>query len=138
MITRHADAVWNGNLKQGHGTMKFGSVESSYTFASRFESGEGTNPEELIGAAHAGCFSMKFSALLSQAGHEPARVQTTAHVHLDTDQGRVTRIDLKTQAEVPGIGEDEFRRIAEEARANCPISKTLGGVEINLDATLQS
>jgi len=137
MITREANAVWNKNLKQGNGTMRFGSVESSYTFASRFESGEGTNPEELIGAAHAGCFSMAFANKLDQAGHQPQSVRTTAKVNLDMDQGKITRIDLHTEAEVPGLGEDDFQRIAEDAKQNCPISKTLSGVEITLDARLK-
>jgi len=138
MITREANAVWNKNLKQGNGTMRFGSVESSYTFASRFESGEETNPEELIGAAHAGCFSMAFANKLDQAGHEPRSVRTTAKVNLDMDQGKITRIDLRTEADVPGLGDDEFQRIAEDAKQNCPISKTLSGVEITLDAKLSS
>jgi lipoyl-dependent peroxiredoxin len=136
MITREASAVWNKNLKQGNGTMRFGSVESSYTFASRFESGDGTNPEELLGAAHAGCFSMAFANKLDQAGHAPESVRTTARVNLDTGAGKVTRIDLHTEASVPGISDDEFQRIAEDAKANCPISKTLSGVEIVLDAKL--
>lgn len=136
MITREASAVWNKNLKQGNGTMRFGSVESSYTFASRFESGDGTNPEELLGAAHAGCFSMAFANKLDQAGHAPESVRTTARVNLDTGAGKVTRIDLQTEASVSGISDDEFQRIAEDAKANCPISKTLSGVEITLDAKL--
>jgi lipoyl-dependent peroxiredoxin len=139
MITRQANAVWNGNLKQGDGSMRFGSVESNFTFASRFESGDGTNPEELIGAAHAGCFSMAFANTLDQAGHTARSVRTTARVHLDTNEKRVSKIDLQTEADVPGISEDEFQRIAKDVSQNCPISKTLVPcVEVTVDAKLVS
>lgn len=136
MITRNAHAVWTDNLKQGSGTMTFGSFEGPYTFASRFENGDGTNPEELIGAAHAGCFSMALANTLDKAGHTPKSVETNAKVHLDTQQGAITRIDLQTEVTAPGLDDDEFQRLADEAKRNCPISKTLASVDIRLDATL--
>jgi osmotically inducible protein OsmC len=115
-----------------------GAFEGSYSFPSRFEEGQGTNPEELIAAAHAGCFSMAFSNILSQAGHVPTSVDTRASVHLDkTDAGfGITRIDLVTQGDVPGIDEAEFQKLAGQAKENCPVSKALASVEITLDATL--
>jgi osmotically inducible protein OsmC len=136
MITRNAHAAWTDNLKSGSGTMKFGSFEGPYTFASRFESGAGTNPEELIGAAHAGCFSMALANTLDKAGHAPTSVATKADVHLDPKQGAITRIDLHTEVTAPGLDDDEFQRLAEDAKQNCPISKTLAGVDIHLDASL--
>jgi osmotically inducible protein OsmC len=125
----------------GEGTMRFGSgaFEGKYSFASRFEDGPGTNPEELIGAAHAGCFSMAFAGNLQRAGHEPQSVETSARVHIDEDGDgfTITRIELDTTASVPGIDEDEFQRIAEAAKEGCPVSRALGGVgEITLDAKL--
>lgn len=138
MITRNANAVWNGTLKQGEGTLRFDGFEGAYSFASRFEQGEGTNPEALIGAAHAGCFSMAFANTLDKAGHEPRSVRTTAEVHLDPKQGAITQIALRTEADVPGIDDAEFQRLAEEAKQNCPVSKALAGVEIALQAELKS
>jgi osmotically inducible protein OsmC len=125
----------------GEGTMKFGSgaFEGKYSFASRFEDGPGTNPEELIGAAHAGCFSMAFAGELQRAGHEPQSVETSARVHIDKsgDGFTITRIELDTTASVPGIDDDEFQRIATAAKEGCPVSRALGGVgEITLDAKL--
>lgn len=116
-----------------------GGYEGSYSFKSRFEEGEGTNPEELIGAAHAGCFSMALSKLLTDAGHPPTSVETTAKVHLEkTDAGMtVTRIELDTVGEVPGMDEAEFTKHAEAAKANCPISRLLApGTEITLTSRL--
>ncbi|MDX1530186.1 MAG: OsmC family protein [Rhodothermales bacterium] len=136
MITRDAHAVWHRNLKQGEGTMRFGSFEGSYSFATRFENEAGTNPEELIGAAHAGCFSMALANTLDKAGHAPDSVETTAHVRLDPSQGAITRIDLDTTVTAPGLSDGEFQRLAEDAKRNCPVSKALAGVDIHLDATL--
>ena len=140
MAVRTADARWEGALQDGSGTMAFGSgaFEGQFSYASRFEEGPGTNPEELIGAAHAGCFSMAFANTLATAGHDPQRVETTARVHLEPgdDGPSITRIELQTEGEVPGIDPDEFQQLAETAKANCPVSKALAGVDISLDATL--
>ncbi len=143
MPKRTADARWEGDLASGNGTMHLGtgSWTGPYSAKSRFEEGEGTNPEELIAGAHAGCFSMAFAHELAQAGHTPEAVETTAEVHLNPADGgfAINRIDLTTRARVPGIDEQEFQRIGEAAKAGCPVSKALGGVpEINLDATLES
>lgn len=116
-----------------------GAFEGQYSFGSRFEDGTGTNPEELIGAAHAGCFSMALSNVLTQAGHPPTRIHTTASVELDrTDAGpTITRIGLRVDGDVPGIDEETFRKHAEDAKANCPVSRALAGVaEISLDPHL--
>jgi len=140
MPTRNADAVWEGNLKDGKGTMKLagGAYEGPYSFASRFEQGKGTNPEELIAAAHAGCFSMALSHGLAQAGFTPKRVHTTAKVHLEkgAEGFSIPKIDLQTEADVPGISEEVFRQQAETAKKNCPVSKLLKGAEITLNARL--
>ncbi len=141
MPARSASAVWNGSLREGKGTMKMssGAYEGPYSFASRFESGTGTNPEELIAAAHAGCFSMAFSAGLGKVGFTPRSVRTTATVHLDKmGEGMgIVRIDLDMSAEVPGIDEKTFMEQAEGAKKGCPISKALAAVpEITLKATL--
>lgn len=142
MPVRHADAVWQGTLREGKGNMRLGggAYDGPFTFASRFESGEGTNPEELIGAAHAGCFSMAFSGQLVRAGFTPDRIQTRATVHLEkVGEGfKITRIELDTQAVVPGIDEAAFQEIAEAAKIGCPISQTLIGVDISLSARLTS
>jgi lipoyl-dependent peroxiredoxin len=137
MAIRTSSAVWKGTLKQGAGTMKLasGAYEGPFTFASRFESGKGTNPEELIGAAHAGCFSMFLSALLSDAGFTPTRISTSATVHLD-DGPTITLIELNTEAEVPRLTEDELKSYAEKAKAGCPVSKALAGPRIQLVAKL--
>jgi len=120
--------------------MKFGSgaFEGRYSFASRFEEAGGTNPEELIAAAHAGCFSMAFAASLGKAGFSPQRVATTAKVHLEkVGEGfGITRIDLSTDATVPNIDDSKFQEIANQAKENCPVSKALKAVEITLDARL--
>jgi lipoyl-dependent peroxiredoxin len=141
MPKREAEASWEGSLEGGNGTMRMasGSYEGPYSFQSRFEEGEGTNPEELIAAAHAGCFSMALSGELGQAGHEPDSVETTATVHIEKagDGFEITRIELDTRARVPGIDDDEFRRAAEAAKEGCPVSKALGGVgSIELKAEL--
>jgi lipoyl-dependent peroxiredoxin len=141
MPDRKASAVWQGTLKEGNGTMKMtsGAYEGPYSFASRFEEGTGTNPEELIAAAHAGCFSMALSGQLSNNGFTPDRIETTANVHMEkTDAGNtITRIDLVTQAKVPGIDDAKFQELAQNAKKNCPISRALGAVnEITLDAKL--
>jgi osmotically inducible protein OsmC len=141
MPIRTASARWEGNLTEGSGTMKTGKggYQGNYSFKSRFEEGEGTNPEELIGAAHAGCFSMAFSKGLADAGFTPTSVDTTAKVHLDKAEGGfgVTRIELEAVGNVPGIDPDTFQKIAEGAKENCPISRLLSpGAEISLTATL--
>ena len=138
MLTRTADAVLEGNLKDGKGTMNVGSgaFDGPYTFASRFENGKGTNPEELLGAAHAGCFSMALSLGLVKAGFAPQRINTRATVHLDTENLRISAIDLDTKAQVPGINEEEFLEQAELAKNNCIVSQALKGTEIRLQATL--
>jgi osmotically inducible protein OsmC len=141
MPVRKANAVWEGGLKDGQGTVKLGSgaFEGRYSFGSRFEEAGGTNPEELIGAAHAGCFSMALSAGLGRAGFTPTRVATTAKVHLEkVGEGfKITRIELDNESSVPGIDEAAFQEAAEAAKANCPVSKALAGVpEITLEARL--
>ena len=141
MPIRSSSARWQGNLTEGSGTIRTGKggFEGNYSFKSRFEEGEGTNPEELIAAAHAGCFSMAFSKALSDAGFVPASVETTAAVHLDkTDAGMtVTRIDLDAVGDVPGIDEAQFAKLAEGAKDNCPISRLLSpGAQISLTARL--
>jgi osmotically inducible protein OsmC len=143
MPVRSADARWEGTLQDGKGTMKMGggAWEGPYSFASRFENGTGTNPEELIAAAHAGCYSMALSGALGKAGHAPESVATTARVHIDrTDAGfRIQKIELDTEASVPGISQSDFDEIAETAKQTCPVSVALGGVgEIVLNATLKS
>jgi lipoyl-dependent peroxiredoxin len=143
MPRRTANARWDGSLQEGRGTMRMasGAYEGPYSFQSRFEEGDGTNPEELIAAAHAGCFSMALSAELGRAGHEAESVETTATVHLDKlDEGfGITRIELDTRARVPGVDEDEFQRIAEGAKQGCPVSQALKAVDsIELKAELVS
>lgn len=138
MAVRSSEATWQGTLREGSGTMKLasGAYEGDFTYASRFERGKGTNPEELIGAAHAGCFSMFLSALLTKAEFPPNRVHTTATVHLG-EGPTINKIELVTEAEVPGINEDQFAELANQAKQNCPVSKALAAVnEITLNATL--
>ncbi|MFF5079397.1 OsmC family protein [Actinoplanes sp. NPDC000266] len=140
MSIRTASARWNGNLTDGAGTIETGGgLRGGYSFKSRFEEGEGTNPEELIGAAHAGCFSMALSLGLQEAGFTATSVETTAKVQLNqTEAGfSVTRIDLETTGVVPGVDDSTFQKIAEDTKTNCPISRLLSsGAEINLSATL--
>lgn len=141
MATRSSNAVWEGDLKSGKGTMTVGKgvFTGPFTFASRFEEGTGTNPEELIAAAHAGCFSMAFSSELAKAGHTPKRVETRATVHLGPDPAggaRIGKIELACDAEVPGLDNAKFQEIAEGARKGCPVSKLFTGAEIVLTAKL--
>jgi lipoyl-dependent peroxiredoxin len=140
MPVRTAEAVWQGKLRDGQGRLKLGSgaYEGPYSFASRFEQGPGTNPEELIAAAHAGCFSMALSFMLEQAGYTPERIQTSARVFLErVGEGfKITAINLETEARVPGIDEKTFLEKAEAAKNGCPVSQALAGVEINLQVKL--
>ena len=141
MITRHSEAEWLGSVTEGGGTVKFGSgaYQGPYSFKSRFESGTGTNPEQLIAASHAACYSMALSNLLSQAGHVPDSVRTRARVDLRNIDGAPTlsAIHLVTEGQVPGISQDEFSAFAEQAKVGCPISRALAGVpEITLEAKL--
>ena len=140
MPTRKAEAEWKGTLKEGSGTFKVqsGSVSGSYSFPTRFENAKGTNPEELIGAAHASCFSMALSAGLGKAGFQPKRVHTTATVTLDKvgDAFAIVRIDLDCEAEVPGIDDAKFQEQAKGAKEGCPVSKALKATEITLKARL--
>jgi osmotically inducible protein OsmC len=138
-----ADATWNGTLTEGNGTMRLaGGYEGPYNFGSRFEdSGQGTNPEELIAAAHAGCFSMALSGALSKAGHTPESIETSATVSLRKYEGgfEIHKIRLVTTARVPGLEDAEFQEAAEGAKAGCPVSRALAAVEtIELEATLES
>ena len=134
--------MWEEELKGGKGKVKLGSgsFEGAYSFASRFEEGKGTNPEELIGAAHAGCFSMALSAGLGRAGFTPTRIQTEARVHLEKaeDGFKISRIQLVTEAEVPGIDARKFQEEAEAAKKGCPVSKALASVPIELNAKLKT
>lgn len=142
MPTRSADARWEGNLPDGNGTMKLesGAYEGAFSYRSRFEDGAGSNPEELIAAAHAGCFSMAFSNVLDDEGYEPDSVDTSAEVTLRMleDGPAITKIHLTSTAAVPDIDEDTFQELADAAKAGCPVSKALAGAEITLDATLES
>ena len=142
MPDRTGKAVWEGTLREGKGTVALGSgaFEGAYSFASRFEEGTGTNPEELIGAAHAGCFSMALAGALARAGFNPNRIDTTANVRLSQgpEGPRISRILLETRATVPGIDDAAFQQQAEQAKQNCPVSKALTGVEIELKAELAS
>ena len=140
MPVRNAEAEWKGNLLEGSGHMKMasGSYDGPFTFKSRMESGPGTNPEELIAAAHAGCFSMAFSATLGKAGFAPKRVHTKAAVKFEKvgDGFSITQIDLTTEGEVPGIDNAKFQELGQAAKAGCPVSKALAGTKINLTAKL--
>jgi osmotically inducible protein OsmC len=142
MAERTAKAIWRGGLKDGSGTVELGSgsLERGYTFQSRFESGAGTNPEELIGAAHAACFSMALAGNLERAGYAPDTIETVATVHLDKAQEgfAITTIELDTQAKVPEVSEDEFIEQAQNAKDTCPVSQALAGARIRLKARLVS
>jgi osmotically inducible protein OsmC len=141
MPIRKASAVWEGSLIEGRGLIKLGSgaFEGRYSFSSRFENGRGTNPEELIGAAHAGCFSMALGVLLTQKGHPAKKIETGADVTINkVGEGfKITDIALKTEADVPGIEENVFRELAETAKKTCPVSQALTGVKISLEAKLK-
>jgi len=137
-IIRTSQARWEGNLARGNGTMKLGSgfFQGPFTFASRFENGKGTNPDELVGAAIAGCYSMFLSALLAGDGYAPDSIESSAAVHLG-DGPAITRIELVSRACVEGVSADEFAEYAANAKANCPVSRALSAVpEITLDARL--
>jgi osmotically inducible protein OsmC len=138
---RTATAEWNGSLLEGHGRVELGSgaFEGPYSFGSRFEEGVGTNPEELLGAAEAGCFSMALAGSLVRAGFAPRRVSTTARVNLGKvgDGFQITSVELLTEADVPGIDETRFRELAETTKLTCPVSRTLIGTHIGLQARLQ-
>ncbi|MFL5897357.1 MAG: OsmC family peroxiredoxin [Solirubrobacterales bacterium] len=141
MATRNGSAEWRGDLKGGGGTVTVGEgvFEGRYSFASRFEEGEGTNPEELMAAAHASCFAMALSLLLSEEGHVPDSVRARARVQLRIVEGlpTIARIDLEVEGSVPGIAEDAFRGYAQKAKEGCPVSRALAGVpEIELDTRL--
>lgn len=140
-ISRHATAHWEGDLKSGQGrlsTPQSGLMEDTrYAFSSRFGDEKGTNPEELIAAAHAGCFTMALSAKLTEAGHPPTRLDTRADVDLSMEGGpTLSQIRLRVEAKVPGIDDAKFQEIAEDAKANCPVSKALSAVPISMEATL--
>ena len=142
MPTSQAMATWEGKLKDGKGNFKAGSSSFSgpYTFATRFEGKKGTNPEELIAAAHAACFSMALSAGLEKAGKPVTRVETTAACTLEMVEGapKITKMELKVRGRVPGLDQAGFQQAAEEAKRGCPVSKALAGIpQITLDATLE-
>lgn len=142
MIVRHSDAEWQGNLMEGHGELKFGSgaYEGPYSFRSRFGDGKETNPEELLAAAHAGCYTMALAAGLSAAGHTPGNIHTSAKVRLEPsgpNSFSITLIELETEAEVPGLDNAKFQGIAEETKKACPISKALSATKITLKAVLK-
>jgi len=138
MAMRKSEARWRGTLKEGSGTMRLASglYEGPFTYSSRFEEAKGTNPEELVGAAHAGCFSMFLAGLLSDKGYQPSSIHTTASVHLEPGP-LIKKIELDCEASVPGLAEAEFQDLAKEAKVNCPVSKALAAVpEITLQARL--
>lgn len=138
MPIRTAKAVWEGTLAKGSGVVEFADWRGKYSAGSRFENEKGTNPEELIGAAHAGCFSMALSAILGKAGHTPKKLQTQAKVHIDKvgEGWKITKIELHLEADVPGIDASSFREHAEAAKKGCPVSQALAGTEIVLEAKL--
>jgi osmotically inducible protein OsmC len=141
MPTRTADARWQGDLKSGNGNMRLGSgaYEGQFSYNTRFENGTGTNPEELIGAAHAGCYSMQFSAMLAGEGYPPDAIDTRAEVEFSVSgTPTIETITLTTRGRVPGIDEDTFSRLAEDAKNACPVSRALSGATIELSATLES
>jgi osmotically inducible protein OsmC len=142
MATQNAEAVWEGSLKEGKGTMKLGSgaFEGSFTWSSRFENGKGTNPEELLGAAHAGCYSMALSSNLGKAGYTPQHIHTNVQVTIELVEGknRITRIQLETEAKVPGISNEQFQQIAQTVKESCPVSVALSNVPTTLSARLLS
>jgi osmotically inducible protein OsmC len=141
MAVRTASAEWTGSLREGRGelALESGAFRGPYSFKSRFEGGKETNPEELIGAAHAGCFTMALTALLARQQITPTRIHTTAAVHIEQGPGGFTipRIELKTRASIPGLDADKFAALAADAKQNCPVSKALAGVQISLDAALE-
>jgi len=138
MAIRTAKAEWNGTLKEGNGTMIFSNYNGPYTFVSRFEEGDGTNPEELVGAAQAGCFSMFLSALISGENLTPESIQTTAKVHLERDEigPGISTIELDCQVKCDGISQEKFEELAAASKEKCPVSRLYAGAEIKLNARL--
>ena len=142
MPKRKGEARWDGTLQEGNGTMKVasGAYEGPFSFQSRFEEGEGTNPEELLAGAHAGCFSMALSGDIARAGGDPEWVETEATVHVNKVEAgfAIERVELVTRAKVPGMSDEDFQQAAEQAKENCPVSQLFkgGSAEITLDATL--
>jgi osmotically inducible protein OsmC len=139
MAVRSAEALWKGTLREGNGVMKLGSgaYEGAYSFGSRFQEDKGTNPEELIGAAHAGCFSMFLSAQLTRAGKPPTSIHTTAKVHL-TDGPTISLIELECDAVVPSVDEKTFQELVDVSKAGCPVSKALASVPMKVTAKLHN
>ena len=136
-LVRKGTAEWNGDLKAGKGTVSVQSgafSNTQYSYRSRFEEGTGTNPEELIGAAHAGCYSMALSNALAEAGHVPDSVKTTANVKMEGL--KITEVLLQTEGSVPGLSQDEFQTYADDAKKNCPVSQALAALDIKLEAKL--
>lgn len=141
MPTRKAEAEWEGNLAEGSGRLQVGSgaFEGPYSFKSRFEEGQAaTNPEELLGAAHAGCFTMALTAQLSRAGIKPKRIHTEARVKLEKvgEAFSITQIELETEAEIPDVDDAAFQKYALDAKQNCPLSKALAATQISMTAKL--
>lgn len=140
MMERKAKAIWEGKLQEGRGSLRSesGMLEGNYSAPSRFQEGTGTNPEELIGAAHAGCYSMALAHLLEEAGFTPKRIETEAIVRLASENGEyaIPQITLRTQVQVPEISDEDFHQHAEQAKDGCPVSKALAGPRITLEAEL--
>ena len=140
MKTRNASAFWKGNLLKGYGSMKLNTIdcEGSFSFTSRFEDGGGTNPEELIAAAHAGCFSMELANLVSEKGFDVKNISTTANVTLskDRDGFYISKVQLQTEARITGIDNETLHQLAEIAKKSCPVSKALSSVDIGLNIQL--
>ena len=141
MTVRKAEAQWTGSLREGRGeiALESGAFRGPYTFKARFEEGKETNPEELLGAAHAACFTMALTALLARQQLAPTKIHTTASVHIEQVPGgfSIPRIDLQTRATIPGIDAEKFAALAADAKQNCPVSKVLAAAEISLDAKLE-
>ena len=140
MSVRTARSLWNGTLKEGKGTMNFSNYSGPFTFKSRFEEGTGTNPEELVGAAHSGCYSMFLAALISGEGLTPEKVETTARVHLGADETGpvVTTIELDCHVKCDGLSQDKFKELSQAAKVKCPISRLVAAADIKLTATLSA
>jgi len=138
MSIRKANSIWKGTLQEGKGTMNFSNYSGPFTFKSRFEEGTGTNPEELVGAAHSGCYSMFLAALISEEGFNPESVETTAKVHLGRDETGplVTTIELDCQVRCDGLSQDKFKELSLAAKQKCPISRLVAAADIRLSATL--
>ncbi|MBE1274461.1 OsmC family peroxiredoxin [Enterovibrio baiacu] len=137
MPVQHASAVWEGTLKNGNGVMKYGDVTGPFTFASRFETGKGTNPEELLGAAHSGCYSMFLSALLSEKNYSPT-ISTSAKVHLGEDDGpKITLIELASEVSAEGLSNEELQELGAIAKEKCPVSRLFSGTDITLSLSLK-